>query len=105
MEIQQRALNNAITEAQNQEISKELDAEMNKIQTKSAQVQTMLKSIDTETKRLQKSSPKNSEIPIRIAQVLNYWWAWCYDYKLCGRNAKVQDSSRIIPSKIKGKND
>ncbi|KAL2915198.1 hypothetical protein HK105_205305 [Polyrhizophydium stewartii] len=66
--IHDRALNNVISEQQNAQIAKELDATMDKTNKISGDIRNRLKAIDSDNKALQKKNPDSSDVKIRISQ-------------------------------------
>ena len=67
--IHDRALNNVISEQQNAQIAKELDATMDKTNKLSNEIRNKLKSMDANNKALQKKDSNGSDVKIRISQV------------------------------------
>eukprot|EP00842_Homolaphlyctis_polyrhiza_P000681 jgi/Hompol1/1613/HPOL_005661-RA len=66
--IHDRALNNVISEQQNAQIAKELDASMDRTNKVSGEIRNKLKAIDAQNKALQQKDPNSSDVKIRISQ-------------------------------------
>ncbi|KAI8928566.1 t-SNARE [Entophlyctis helioformis] len=66
--IHDRALNNVISEQQNAQIAKELDATMDKTNKISGEIRNKLKAMDAENKAMQKKDPSSSDAKIRVSQ-------------------------------------
>ncbi|KAH6582910.1 hypothetical protein BASA50_006567 [Batrachochytrium salamandrivorans] len=66
--IHDKALNNVISEQQNAQIAKELDATMDKTNRVSGEIRNKLKDIDAENKSQQKKDPSSNDVKIRISQ-------------------------------------
>jgi syntaxin 1A/syntaxin 1B/2/3 len=98
--IHDKTLNNVISEQQNAEISRELDAAMDRTNKQAAEVRTKLKEMDAVNKALQKKEPTGNDTTIRVAQVLGIHVAWGIDQKLLGSHGRVQKVARDIPDQI-----
>jgi syntaxin 1A/syntaxin 1B/2/3 len=70
--IHDKTLNNVISEQQNAEISRELDAAMDRTNRQAAEVRTKLKEMDAVNKMLQKKDPNGNDTTIRVAQVHDF---------------------------------
>ncbi|KAI8915552.1 t-SNARE [Gorgonomyces haynaldii] len=66
--IHDRALNNVISEQQNAQIAKELDAAMDRVNRQTNSIRNKLKEMDGQNKQLQKKDPNGNDTKIRISQ-------------------------------------
>jgi predicted RNase H-like nuclease (RuvC/YqgF family) len=84
--IHDKTLNSVISEQQNAEIGRELDAAMDKTNKLITAVRNKLKELDAVNKQLQKKDPTGNDTTIRVAQVISANPAWSIDQKFSRSN-------------------